>query len=280
MSIAIQYCWNPALKKKNTVLKNHKMNFGLKSDALMGELSNYLDIALGVVREGVSVFTKNISKYNQLEGNIGREVKIRADRELNDLLFKELRNRSLFNIISEEKHENTIQKNEYNWIMDPLDGSFNYLRGIPIYCISLGLWKGLEPVLGVIYDLTQNDIYYGIIGENAYKNKKKISVSRVNISSDAVLCTGFPVNYSYSKDNVINFVNNVQNYKKIRLFGSAAMSLSFVACGRVDAYIEDDIMIWDVAAGIAIVKAAGGQVNFTNGRLNNSLIVRATNNFL
>ena len=63
------------------------MNFGLKSDALMGELSNYLDIALGVVSEGASVFTKNISKYNQLEGNIGREVKIRADRELNDLLF-------------------------------------------------------------------------------------------------------------------------------------------------------------------------------------------------
>ena len=101
----------------------------------------------------------------------------------------------------------------------------------------------------------------------------------MNSFSDAVLCTGFPVNYSYSKDNVNNFVINVQNYKKIRLFGSAAMSLSFVACGRVDAYIEDDIMIWDVAAGIAIVKAAGGQVNFTNGRLNNSLIVRATNNF-
>ena len=73
------------------------MNFGLKSDALMGELSNYLDIALGVVREGASVFTKNISKYNRLEKNIGREVKIRGDRELNDLLFEELRNRSLFN---------------------------------------------------------------------------------------------------------------------------------------------------------------------------------------
>ncbi|SVC61161.1 uncharacterized protein METZ01_LOCUS314015, partial [marine metagenome] len=79
----------------------------------MGELSNYLDIALGVVKEGASVFTKNISKFNQLEGNIGREVKIRADRELNDLLIKELSNRSLFNIISEEKHENTIQKKEY-----------------------------------------------------------------------------------------------------------------------------------------------------------------------
>jgi len=256
------------------------MNFGLKSDALKGELSNYLDIALGVIREGASVFTENISKYNQLEGNIGREVKIRADRELNDLLFGELRNRSLFNIISEENRVNTIQENEYNWILDPLDGSFNYFRGIPIYCISLGLWKGLEPVLGVVYDLTQNDIYHGLIGYGAYKNKNQVKVSKVDNFSDAVLCTGFPVNYSYSKDNVINFVNNVQSYKKIRLFGSAAMSLSLLACGRVDAYIEDDIMIWDVAAGIAIVKAAGGQVNFTNGRLNNSLIVRATNNFL
>ena len=87
MSIAIQYCWNPVSNKKNTVLKNHKMNFGLNNDALMGELSNYLDIALGVVREGALVFTKNISNYNQLDRNIEREVKFRADRELNDLLL-------------------------------------------------------------------------------------------------------------------------------------------------------------------------------------------------
>ena len=280
MSIAIQYCWNPALNKKNTTLKNHKMNFGLKSDALISELSNYLDIALDVVRTGSSEFNQNILEYKRLEENLGKEVKLIADRELNFVMLQKLKKLSSFNILSEENDEKVLNQNDYNWILDPLDGSFNYLRGIPIYCISLGLWKGLEPVLGVIYDLTQNDIYHGIIGENAYKNKKKISVSSVNISSDAVLCTGFPVNYSYSKDNVINFVNNVRNYKKIRLFGSAAMSLSFVACGRVDAYIEDDIMIWDVAAGIAIVKAAGGQVNFTNGRLNNSLIVRATNNFL
>ena len=246
----------------------------------MNDISNYLDIALDIVRTGSSEFNQNILEYKRLEENLGKEVKLIADRELNSVMLQKLKKLSSFNILSEENDNNVLNQNDYNWILDPLDGSFNYLRGIPIYCISLGLWKGLEPVLGVIYDLTQNDIYHGIIGENAYKNKKKISVSRVNSFSDAVLCTGFPVNFSYSKDNVINFVNNVRNYKKIRLFGSAAMSLSFVACGRVDAYIEDDIMIWDVAAGIAIVKAAGGQVNFTNGRLNNSLIVRATNNFL
>lgn len=246
----------------------------------MNDITNYIDIAIDIVRTGSSEFNQNILEYKRLEENLGKEVKLIADRELNSVMLQKLKKLSSFNILSEENDNNVLNQNDYNWILDPLDGSFNYLRGIPIYCISLGLWKGLEPVLGVIYDLTQNDIYHGIIGENAYKNKKKISVSRVNLSSDAVLCTGFPVNYSYSKDNVNNFVNNVQNYKKIRLFGSAAMSLSFVACGRVDAYIEDDIMIWDVAAGIAIVKAAGGQVNFTNGRLNNSLIVRATNNFL
>ena len=247
---------------------------------MINELSNYLDIALDVVRTGSSEFNQNILKYKRLEENLGKEVKLIADRELNFIMLQKLKKLSSFNILSEENDNNVVNQNDYNWILDPLDGSFNYLRGIPLYCISLGLWMGNEPILGVIYDLTQDDIYHGIIGENAYKNKIKISVSRVNISSDAVLCTGFPVNYSYSKDNVNNFVINVQNYKKIRLFGSAAMSLSFVACGRVDAYIEENIMIWDVAAGIAIVKAAGGQVNFTNGRLNNSLIVRATNKFL
>ena len=246
----------------------------------MNDISNYLDIALDVVRAGSSEFNQNILKYKRLEENLGKEVKLTADRELNSVMLQKLKKLSSFNILSEENDEKVLNKNDYNWILDPLDGSFNYLRGIPIYCISLGLWKGLEPVLGVVCDLTQNDIYHGLIGYGAYKNKNQVKVSKVDNFSDAVLCTGFPVNYSYSKDNVINFVNNVQNYKKIRLFGSAAMSLSFVACGRVDAYIEDDIMIWDVAAGIAIVKAAGGQVDFTNGRLNNSLIVRATNNFL
>ena len=144
--------------------------------------------------------------------------------------------------MSEEEDNNVIQKNEYNWILDPLDGSFNYLRGIPIYCISLGLWKGLEPVLGVIYDLTQNDIYHGIFGDGSYKNNNQIKVSKVNNFSDAVLCTGFPVNFSYSDEKIIEFTENVKKYKKIRLFGSAAISLSFLASGLVDAYSEKNII--------------------------------------
>ena len=239
-----------------------------------------LDIALGVVREGVSVFTKNVSKYNQLEKNIGREVKICADKELNKILVGELNKLTSFNIVSEEGNENIIYENEYNWILDPLDGSLNYMRGIPMYCISLALWKGFEPVLGVIYDLTKDDIYHGIIGGGAFKNDVKIMVSKISSYSDAVLCTGFPVNFSYTENKIIEFADNVKKYKKIRLFGSAALSLSFVASGITDAYMEENIMIWDVAAGIAIVKAAGGNVIFSKGSVENSFFVSAANRSL
>lgn len=246
----------------------------------MSFLSNNLDIALDVVKEGASVFTKNISNYNKLVDNLGREVKVEADIQLNKLLIDQIEKRSHFNIISEEMSENLIIENDCNWILDPLDGSFNFLRDIPTYCISLALWKGHDPLLGVIYDLRQDDIYYGIIGQNAYKNENKINVSKVSEASEAVLCTGFPVNHSLSKNDITKFVNSVQHYKKIRLLGSAAMSLSYLASGVVDAYTEENIMIWDVAAGIAIVKAAGGKVDFTTGKVDNSLIVKATNNIL
>ena len=182
--------------------------------------------------------------------------------------------------MSEEEDNNVIQKNEYNWILDPLDGSLNYMRGIPMYCISLALWKGFEPVLGVIYDLTKNDIYHGINGSGAFKNDVKIMVSKISRFSDAVLCTGFPVNFSYTDNNIIEFADNVKKYKKIRLFGSAAMSLSLVASGIIDAYIEENIMVWDVAAGIAIVKAAGGNVEFSQGSVQNSFNVSVTNGSL
>jgi myo-inositol-1(or 4)-monophosphatase len=256
------------------------MKFGLDSDNEMHELSNYLEIALSVVRSAATDFTKNISKYNRIENNLGREVKIRADRELNNLIVEELNKRSSFNIVSEEGDQNVIQGNEFNWILDPLDGSLNYLRSIPIYCISLALWRGFEPVLGVIYDLTQNDIYHGILGTGSFKNNKQIKVSDTKDFFDAVLCTGFPVNHSYSKEKIIEFANNVLKYKKIRLFGSAAMSLSFLASGKIDAYTEENIMLWDVAAGIAIVMAAGGNVMFSQGDVKNSLFVQATNGLL
>jgi len=256
------------------------MNIGLKVINLNTELSNYLKIALDVLKIGIKALDSNIDHFNYVESENDRDIKVRADRELHNILIEELKHRSTFNILSEEGKDNTFLNNEYNWILDPLDGSFNYYRGIPFYCISIGLWKGLEPVLGVIGNVPFNEIYYGVLGDGARKNEKIIKVSKISHFSNAVLTTGFPINYSFSKENIDKFFNNIKKYKKVRLFGSAAMSLSLLASGKVDVYSEENIFIWDVAAGISIVMAAGGKVIFRQGDFVNTLTVFASNGAL
>lgn len=169
-------------------------------------------------------------------------------------------------------------KEGFVWIVDPLDGSLNFLRGIPLSCISVGLWKNNKPLLGVVYDFNKKEIYSGIAGRVAWCNKKKIKVSRVLNKKNAIICTGFPVSSDFSSKNIGIFIKQVQAYKKVRLFGSAALSLAYVAAGRIDAYYEKDIMIWDIAAGIAVVTGAGGAVRIKPSSIKNAFIVYASNN--
>ena len=150
--------------------------------------------------------------------------------------------------------------------MDPLDGSLNYSREIPLNCISIALWKGDQPVLGVIYDYNHDSLLKGIVGEGAYLNDESIKVSDIDDKSKSIITTGFPVYTSFEDASLLDFIKTIQSYKKVRLLGSAALSLSLVAKGSVEAYTESNIAFWDVAAGIALVKAAGGftDYSFTN----------------
>ena len=128
----------------------------------MIELSDNLDIALAVVKEGASVFKKNLPTYNNLRENRGREVKIEADTQLNNLLLKHIRERSPYDILSEEINESARRKNDYVWILDPLDGSYNLLRGIPSYCISLALWKDNDPFSTFVRTTKNSRNYFGL----------------------------------------------------------------------------------------------------------------------
>lgn len=149
---------------------------------------------------------------------------------------------------------------EYTWIVDPLDGSINYSEGIPLSCVSVGLWQNTSPILGVIYDFNRDLLYEGVIGRGAWLNKYPIRVKPYRCSAKAILCTGFPASMDFSKLEMISFITRVKKFRKIRMFGSAALSLAFVASGKVDAYYENNVKIWDVAAGLALVKAAGGVI--------------------
>ena len=145
------------------------------------------------------------------------------------------------------------------WIIDPLDGSANYWKGMrELTCLSIALWKDGKPVLGVIYRFEREELFSGIVGEGAWLNDEPIVTSATEQIQNAFLATGFPVKRSYDSASLENFVKQVQNFKKVRMLGAAAVMGAFVACGRVDAYMEEAIMLWDIAASAALVLAAGG----------------------
>ena len=192
--------------------------------------------------------------------SIGKDIKLAADRESEDRIVTTLRKESPFSILTEERGEigYPADRDEPRWIVDPLDGSFNYERGIPSCCISVALWSNKTPLVGVIYDFTRNELFAAIVGEGAWLNRKPIRVREQGLRREAVLFTGFPVGSKYNVRDLGRLAREMSGYKKVRMIGSAALSLAYVASGRGDAYHEDGIMWWDVAAGLAVLRAAGG----------------------
>jgi myo-inositol-1(or 4)-monophosphatase len=196
-----------------------------------------------------------------------RDIKLEADFKSEKIILSYLAHHSDFPILSEESGSTNVQHpdsdNRYCWIVDPLDGSFNFSRGSDMCCVSIGLWESNKPLMGVIYNFRHDNLYTGIVGEGAWLNGKLISVNK-NISLEkAVYSTGLPVSSDFSQNALEKFGAELGQYGKIRMIGSAALSLAYVACGIFDIYQERNIKIWDVAAGLAIVKAAGGEISFS-----------------
>lgn len=188
----------------------------------------------------------------------GRDIKLQADRDAEAVILDVL-NKSQFNVLAEESGEHgALDGDAPFWIVDPLDGTMNFSRGIPLCCVSIALSRLDEPLLGVIYDFNMDELYTGVVGEGAWLNGAPMAVSDIADAAKGILATGFPVNFVYDEAGLKEYLATVTRFKKVRKFGTAALSLAYVACGHADAYAEDDIMFWDIAAGVALVKAAGG----------------------
>ncbi len=182
--------------------------------------------------------------------------------------------------IAEEQTE-TYQSEQYNWVIDPLDGTTNFIHGLMPYAISVALMEKDEVILGIIYEISRGEMFYAWKGSKAYLNGKEISVTRANKVSDSLIATGFPY---YDYDRLPKFMKTLdffmRNSHGLRRLGSAATDLAYVACGRFDAFYEYSLSPWDVAAGVIIVQQAGGKVSDFDGGNNyvfgNEII--ATNN--
>lgn len=163
--------------------------------------------------------------------------------------------------IAEEDTE-SIRGKRYNWVIDPLDGTTNYLHDIPVFAISIALMDGDEVVLGVVYELGQKEMFSAVKGGGATLNGKSIHVKQTTELKDTLMATGFPY---YDFDRMQSFFKLLGELftktRGVRRLGSAATDLAYVACGRFDGFFEYGLSPWDVAAGALIVQEAGGKVS-------------------
>ena len=168
--------------------------------------------------------------------------------------------------ITEEKTSTKIGE-RYNWIIDPLDGTTNFIHGLPTYSVSIALQDGDELVLGVVYEVNQDECFYAHKDAPAYLNDSEIKVSNKPTVADSLIATGFPYyDFSYQERYIKLFTELMRNCHGLRRIGSAAVDLAYTAAGRFEAFYEYNLNPWDIAAGIVIVQQAGGEIrNFKGG---------------
>jgi myo-inositol-1(or 4)-monophosphatase len=214
------------------------------------------------IRKEAMAFDANAIEYKGLNDMVSYVDK-NAEKQLVKNLSKILPGSGF---ITEEDTENVTDKT-YTWIIDPLDGTTNFIHGIPTYSVSIALYEENMPVIGVVYEINRGEMFFTFKGGAAYLNNKEIHVSRNSNLSQSLLATGFPY-YQFDKQPQYMelFTDMMQKCHGLRRIGSAAVDLAYVACGRFDAYFEYNLNSYDVAAGAYLVQQAGGNVmNFAGG---------------
>jgi myo-inositol-1(or 4)-monophosphatase len=170
--------------------------------------------------------------------------------------------------IAEE--ETSVKKGlKYNWIIDPLDGTTNFLHGVRPYAISIGLMEDNEIIAGVVHEVGGNETFTAWKDGGAWLNGKRIHVSATPKLSGSLAATGFPYNLFDRLTPYMNLLTYlVKSTQGVRRLGSASIDLAYVACGRFDLFFEYDLKIWDIAAGMLLVREAGGRFSDFSGNMN------------
>lgn len=166
-----------------------------------------------------------------------------------------------------EEGTNTTQGETYNWVIDPLDGTTNFVHGLPVYAVSIGLMEKEEVVLGVVYEVNRKECFHAYTGGGAFCNETPLHVSKAPNLAASLIATGFPYYQFDLIDRYLNIMKSLmQKTHGLRRLGSAAVDLCYVAAGRTEGYFEYNLNSYDVAAGVILVQEAGGKVtDFAGG---------------
>jgi myo-inositol-1(or 4)-monophosphatase len=214
------------------------------------------------VRKAAAEFNRESIEYKGLNDMVSY-----VDKETEERLVEGLRKiLPEAGFIAEEGTGQKTDNQEFAWIIDPVDGTTNYMHGLPVFAISIALMQKDKIVSGVVYEINRDECFTAWLGGGAYLNEKTIKVSSAKYLKDSLIATGFPY-YDFDKmENYLNILKELmQKSHGLRRLGAASVDLVYTACGRFEGFFEYNLKPWDVAAGILIVQEAGGKVTDFRG---------------
>ncbi|MFN6947123.1 MAG: inositol monophosphatase family protein [Cytophagaceae bacterium] len=225
-------------------------------DSLCGQVVQIVKEAGGFIRREAGNFD-----LQRIEYKGAKDMVSYVDKETEKILVKKL-----YELLPDSgfiTEEGTIARNasEYKWVIDPLDGTTNFLHGLPLYSISVALIHNYDILVGVVYEIDKGECFHARKGGGAFLNGSPIKVSPINQLDQSLIATGFPYDLLDKSGTYFKILEElVDTTHGLRRLGSAAIDLCYVACGRFEAYFEFNLKMWDIMAGVLILKEAGGKV--------------------
>ncbi len=225
-------------------------------------MSKYLEVAIETAREAGAILRADWERPKEITYKGEVDLVTETDRRSEAVIVARLREHFPDHaIVAEEGSGGASKEAKYCWHVDPLDGTTNFAHGYPCFAVSIGLVEDGEPIAGVVLDPVRDELFAAERGEGAYLNERRIRVSAVEKLSQSLLATGFPTHQRKNSANIHYYWEFTLHSHGVRRDGAAALDLCSVACGRFDGFWEFGLSSWDTAAGILLVREAGGTVS-------------------
>lgn len=225
--------------------------------------NTFLETAEESARAAGGLLRSHFGRPLKVDENHAHDIKLELDKRSQSLIESLILARFPDHAIYGEEGIRGDQDSEFQWVIDPIDGTVNFFYSVPHFAISIALRQAGEIIVGVIYDPMRDEMWSVVRGGSPTLNGRPIEVSRRTDLAEAIVSVGVAKSIDSINGSLPLFETMVRSAKKCRMMGSASLDIAYVACGRLDAYIEGAISLWDVAAGILLVEAAGGSVKLT-----------------
>lgn len=226
-------------------------------------MSQYLETAIEAAKIAGELLRDNYETDLVVDAMHDHDIKLNLDVRSQDLITEHLLKAFPEHALYGEEGLAGDPDSEWQWVVDPIDGTVNYFYGIPHFCVSIALRHQQEIIVGVIYDPMADELWAVEKGGTATLNGRKIQASTRDQLKDTVMTIGFSKTKESMDVGLERYKKIAYKVRKTRMLGSAALALAYISCGRLDAYIEESISLWDVAAGILLVESVGGKVELT-----------------